>query len=245
MISESDLMIEDSIRRNDLFQQMATCGGFGVGAFLAGDRADELDRLRQNYQPAGRLSGKTECFEILDQMAAIQIDLYEERYRDGWRRCESLNRSLRHFPMQCIRVIQNSLSALTGLHRLDQDGSLAWKGEVLRHTKRLRAEKLPYSIVLADFYEGVLCAMLSCQGFNYKSVFRGKSLLSKAIDQAQQQELRPLQLAAIDTINELSAQADPLAEPQDRSLLDLMRDQGIVYPEKLARLYTVDLKPIR
>ena len=250
MVNESELMIEDSIRRNDLFQQMATCGGFGAGAFLAGDRADDLHRLRKNCEQLNSVSGQVECFDILDQMAAIKISCYEGGSCDAWRACESLGKSIRRFPMQCIRVIQQSLTALMALHQMKEQDSLSWKREVQRQIGRLRSEKLPYATVLADFYEGLLWALRCSASSGQKDseqtcVSRAKILFSAAIDQAVHQDLKPLELAAIDAINQLSAQSEHQTEPQNRLLLERMRDQGVIFPEKLARLYTVDLEPIR
>ncbi|KAA1262466.1 Serine/threonine-protein kinase StkP [Rubripirellula obstinata] len=254
MVYESDLMIEDSIRRNDLHQQMVTCGGYGAGAFLAGDRADALNRYRCKEVRSHAVVGHIECVDVLDQMAEIHVRWYEGRFADAWHRCELLEKSLKRFQMQFIRVIQKSLSALAALHQMKEQNSLNWKTEVLSRIKHLRLEKLPQAIALADFYEGLLLALQSSSRSDVKLADgeladaklaeRAKMLLEKAADQAAQQGLKPLQLAAIDAISQLPGGSQNPRTSQERSLLRLMRDQGVVFPEKLARLYTIDLEPI-
>jgi serine/threonine protein kinase len=245
MVCESDLMIEDSLRRSDLYLQMATCGGFGAGAFLANDRTNALNRLLSDGPKRHSAGGQIECFEILDQMAVILLRLYEGRFNDAWHSCESLGKMLKRFPIQFIRIVNLSLTALAALHQMKEQNSLSWKAEVLSRVKRLRAEALPHATILADYYEGLLHAFESSIRSDFELAIKARGSLERAASQAAFEGLRPLCLASNDAISQLPGQSNNLASDRNESLQDLMREQGVVFPEKLARLYTIDLKPIR
>lgn len=239
MVAESEFMIDDSIRRNDLFQQMATWGGYGAGAFLAKDQVAQLRRFCSLDRGSNWVSGQAECFDLLNQMTFVQLFLYEGNYEAAWRASERLEKSVHRFPMQFFRVIQKSLSVLAGLHKMRADKSLTWDAEVAARSKQLRSEGLPLAIAFADFYDAIRM-VLACNGaVDEKSNTRIQQKLSFAVQAARLQKLEPLRLAASDLIHQLSG------ETCGCGLEDAMEKQAVVAPQKLARLYTVDLKPIR
>jgi hypothetical protein len=152
---------------------------------------------------------------------------------------------LKRFPIQFIRIVNLSLTALAALHQMKEQNSLSWKAEVLSRVKRLRAEALPHATILADYYEGLLHAFESSIRSDFELAIKARGSLERAASQAAFEGLRPLCLASNDAISQLPGQSNNLASDRNESLQDLMREQGVVFPEKLARLYTIDLKPIR
>jgi hypothetical protein len=239
MMAESELMIDDSIRRNDLYQQMATWGGFGAGAFLAKDQTTQLQRFAATDRNSNWVSGQTECFDLMAQMTFLMLFLYQGDYDAAWRANERFEKSVRRFPMQFFRVVQKTVSVLAALHQLKISKSLSWDREVTSRIKRLRSEGLPQAVAFADFYEG-LRIVLSCGGVpdpNSNALVQQK--LSFAVQAARLQRLEPLRLAASDLICQLSSESSSFGLEQ------AMKEQGVVAPHKLARLYTVDLEPIR
>jgi hypothetical protein len=238
----SDDMFEDATRRNDLFQQLVTSGGYGGAAWLAQDKIDELSRIRAANEEFDCNQNQTQMFHVFDWISSIQCLLYQGEFLEAWSRYKSMEPSLRRVPyskMQLIRVTRQSLGALVALHNLTDTSPEPWISRTKRLTHQLRQEQNCYATVLANLYEGLLEQKIerlrrAAGGFDGAGGFDvAGQLLLKARDESRDAGLLPYQLAAEDALAEIHT-GQPL-----ELLIDRMRDQNVVRPTHLQRLYTV------
>ena len=100
-------------------------------------------------------------------------------------------------------------------------------------TAELRRERIPFTLMLADFYEGLMLLQICDRAGNEQFISECRSVLQSAGTQAEQQHLVPYVLAVEDALKECEAgQSSDL-------LLSRMFQQGVVNPESFSRLYTV------
>jgi hypothetical protein len=238
----SDDMFEDATRRNDLFQQLVTSGGYGGAAWLAQDKIDELSRIRAANEEFDCNQNQTQMFHVFDWISSIQCLLYQGEFLEAWSRYKSMEPSLRRVPyskMQLIRVTRQSLGALVALHNLTDTSPEPWISRTKRLTHQLRQEQNCYATVLANLYEGLLEQKIerlrrAAGGFDGAGGFDvAGQLLLKARDESRDAGLLPYQLAAEDALAEIH-----IGQPLEL-LIDRMRDQNVVRPTHLQRLYTV------
>ncbi|MDA8744104.1 protein kinase [Rubripirellula amarantea] len=265
MRDPSEQMISDATKRSDLYMQLLTVGGFGVGSYLIDDRLDELQRVFEANQKTEFDSRNTVLFQVFDWMAQVQLQWYEGNYREAWNIYRTMEPALHRYPfgsMQMMRIVRASFGSLGALHCFNDAHAAAWTRQVQMRIVQLRREKNPFSDAIADLHEGLLHEKLV--GVSGKANDRGRAieLFNSAITLAKPQRLRPIELAAIDAISRLSAElngdlsgdligdfiedlsgTDPQAVSTGQ-LVNRMVKQGIARPEKLARLYTIDPKAI-
>ena len=230
----SDAMFDDATRRNDLFQQLVTTGGFGGAAWLVRDKIDELTRIRAKISDYHCNPRQTQVFHVFDWIASIQSSLYVGEYADAWSKYEQMEPKLRSMPysrMQMIRVVGHSLGALAALHNVYVQGFQQWATRTRKLTARLRQEQIGYARVMADLYEGLL-EYRTANG-SRPAIAGAVELLQAARSGGEQDRLRPFQLAAEDALAVVDI-GQSLGRLQGR-----MRDQHVARPARLARLYTV------
>jgi serine/threonine protein kinase len=236
MQSSSDAMFEDATRRNDLFQQLITSGGFGAAAWLAQDKTDQLDRIRASNEKFVSNQNQTQVFHVFDWISSIQCLLYQAKYPEAWSQYESMVPRLRRVPfakMQLIRVARQSLGGLVALHNANLAYSPTWIARARKLVGELRREQLGYATVLANLYEGLLQQQIGRFQQSSAALDAASQMLLMARDQARESGLRPFQLAAEDALAEIhTGQSLEL-------LVERMRYQQVVRPAQLARLYTV------
>jgi hypothetical protein len=230
----SDSMFDDATRRNDLFQQLVTTGGFGGAAWLIRDKMDELTRVRAKHAELRCSSQQMEVFHVFDWITSIQSLLYGGEYAKAWSAYRLMEPNLRKMPysrMQLIRVVGRSLGALAALHNLQVHDSGPWASRTRVLTHQLRQEQIDYARVLANLYEGLLLYRIA--GKKQDKIDRAKMLLQKARDEGYQDRLRPYQLAAEDALASIHT-GESLGRLRDR-----MENENVVRPSRLGRLYTV------
>ena len=240
MVSVADEMVDNALRRNDLLQMVMVTGGFGRGAWLARDLVGEVDRIYRrspsfDYQKKG-----TQLLHVFEWMASLHELIYQGDYTAGWKRYQDLAPTLRSMPqsrMQLIRVCQQSMGTLLALHNLNMNPSERWISRARLCTQQLRREQIDYARVLADLYDGLLQRQIGRMRRNEKALQRSRPLLESARNLAEEQHLRPFQLAAEDAL--LAVQNGCSSQ----RLLDRMRGQHVTKPERLIRLYTVTEDP--
>ena len=241
LASDSEEMMADAVQRNDLFEQMAASGGFGAGAWLIRDQPDDLERVQTDYQAAKLVSHQIEIFSVFDWMSKIQRHWYHGDCEQAWsvyRSIEGVAGAVPFKHLQFVRVIIRSFGTLAALHQLYSENSQRWVPVARRRIKRLRREKIPFTNVLADFHEGLLAAWMDKSLGKRGARDSALTLLRSAAEGASEQHLRPLELAAKDTIAKINGDSDT------QRLLERMKQRGVVAPVKLARLYTPDLNSI-
>ncbi len=232
MFDMADLMLEDAIRRNDLFQQLILCEGYGCSAWLARDRVAEWDRLatHRNEVAFGR---STQLFHIFSWIASVHRAIYEGLFDTAWQHFKQMESEVRQLPyskLQLLRVVQHSLGALTALHLFRREQSPRWARRVEKQIRRLRNERLKYASVVADLYDG-LYRMFRAETPEQVAVAEG--LLKSASCDANELGLKPFQLAADDALSRVG-----LGESMGM-LRERMKARGVVRPMLFERLYTV------
>ncbi len=233
LVRISDQMFDDAIRRNDLFQRLILTEGYGCSAWLARDRTTELDRIRQEHRGA-IASPFMQMFHVSDWITAVQRALYEGKFDQAWKRWRSLEPDLRKPPysrLQLIRVIRGSLGLLAALHKLRGEESLRWRRRAGSLIRQLRRERLPYTSLLADLYEGLL--LLTATSRFQADTRAARHYLRQASNEARKWKLKPFQLAADDALAQIET-GRPMGFLRER-----MQNQGVERPLLLERLYTV------
>lgn len=232
----SDLMFEDATRRNDLFQQLITTGGFGAAAWLGQDKCDQLKLNRSNSARFISNQNQTQMFHVFEWISSLQCLIYEGDYAEAWSRYESMESRLRRAPfarIQLVRISRQSLGGLAVLHNLRQGYSTTWVRRARRLIGELRREQIGFAETLADLYEGLLMQQLGRFQRSSSAFDRASQLLLMARDKARRLGLRPYQLASEDALAEIhTGQSLEL-------LVERMRYQHVVRPEQFVRLYTV------
>jgi hypothetical protein len=103
-------------------------------------------------------------------------------------------------------------------------------------TAELRRERLPFTLMLADYYDGLTLLQVSHRAGSEQGMSECRAVLRSARTQAEQQHLVPYALAAEDALNESET-------GQSSDLLNSrMFQHGVVNPESFSRLYTVKLR---
>ncbi|QDT06082.1 Serine/threonine-protein kinase PknA [Rubripirellula lacrimiformis] len=232
----SEVMFDEAIQQRDLLQQQITIGGLGGNTWLAQDRSERLSHLREKASDPQEMGSGGILYFLADLSEVNQV-LYEGRWQQAWEMYESCQQ--RNFPMPCgrlqvFRISCDSTGALIALHCRSQDPSIQWTNRIVKRIATLRSEQLRYSRVLANFYDGLLCWQQANEDSDPQQLSQAVDYLTQAQNEAAEAHLRPIQLAA----------ADKLAEIETGNslhlLADRMREQGVVAPEKLRRLYTLD-----
>lgn len=236
MIEINDQMVSDAIRRNDLFQRMLVTSGMGASAWLARDRTRELDNLLE--YDAGLLTDQSmQMFHVFRWITATHRLIYDGKFELAWQVYRSLEAKLGRMPhrrLQMMRVIRQSLGALISLHMLNTSGSQKWIVETSKRTAQLRRERLEFSKVMADFYDGLIQSWLSTHE-NESASKAATVYLRAAAEAADDQKLRPVQLAALDML------AAVRGEERQDLLRGRMQRHGVTSPALFERLYTVRL----
>ncbi|TWU59870.1 Serine/threonine-protein kinase PknA [Rubripirellula tenax] len=239
MTTTSDEMFEDALQRNDFFRQQVTIGGLGGNAWLVRGRPTELARLRQRaFEPddLGTNLGTSEILNFFDRVTRTYDSLYQGDFSSAWDLSVEIDGQLRHASfakVQVFRVVGQSLSALAALQCYNSSLDPVWRTLVREKTRKLRAEQLPYTRVIANFYDGLLDFISAEQtGSGYDAAI---DCLQRARIEAVEAKLLPIELAAADAISRLRT-----GQSSD-SLKAQMAAQGVVSPDQLLLLYTIPL----
>jgi len=227
------------LRRSDLFQLALLIGGFGRGAWLGRDRIDDVSQLQKRCNDFASDSNACNLFTVFDCLARIQECIYEQRFSEGWQVYQQLNRQLREFPRatpQFARVSALTVGTLLAIHQYAEAKDDVWLKRIRSLAAQMRRERIPFALMLADFYEGLMLLHLGHRGGSKQVMSQCKELLRSARTQAQQQHLEPYVLAVDDALVEAEQGESP-------SLLgSRMLKHGVVSPKRFRRLYTVPLR---
>ncbi len=239
-------MFEESSRRNDGFQKQIIVGGMGGNAWLVRDRYSELQHQRDRVNELKEV-GSGEILDYFDRIGRIYTSIYHGDFEQAWKICDELRTQTKWISfvkIQCFRITTRSLTALVGIHLYAEDGDAEWLTRVHRETAVLRSEEIPYGRTLADFYDGLLLCCGSGSGTAATAPLDSgaaaeKSQIIAKLTQvgkaAEEMQLLPIQLAAADIVTQLRD------GESRRLLISRMTDSGVIEPQKLARLYTVDV----
>ena len=214
-------------------------GGFGRGAWLGRDRVDDVLQLQKRCKNFASDSPTANTFTVFDYVARIQECIYKKQFSEGWRVYQQLDGSLREFPratVQLARVSALTVGGLLAIHQFAQEQSEDWLKRVRSMTAELRRERLPFTLMLADYYDGLTLLQVSHRAGSEQGMSECRAVLRSARTQAEQQHLVPYALAAEDAVNESET-------GQSSDLLNSrMFQHGVVNPESFSRLYTVKLR---
>jgi hypothetical protein len=229
-------MSDDALRRSDFFQLALMIGGFGRGAWLGRDRADDVSQLQTRCENFAIDAPAANLFTVFASVAKVQECIYRKQYSEGWQIYQELDASLRELPratVQLARVAALTVGTLLAIHHLTRDHNEDWLKRIRSMTAELRRERIPFTLMLADFYEGLMLLQICDRAGNEQFISECRSVLQSAGTQAEQQHLVPYVLAVEDALKECEAgQSSDL-------LLSRMFQQGVVNPESFSRLYTV------
>ena len=231
-------MSDDALRRSDFFQLALMIGGFGRGAWLGRDRIDDVLRLQERCKNFASDSPTPNPFVVFDYVGRIQECIYKKQFSEGWQIYQQLGASLQKFPratVQLARVSALTVGTLLAIHQYAQEQDEDWLKRIRSMTAALRRERIPFALMLADYYDGLTLLQVSHRIGSEKGVSECRTFLRSARTQAEQQNLLPYVLAAEDALNESET-------GQSADLLNSrMFQHGVVNPVSFSRLYTVKL----
>lgn len=232
-------MSDDALRRSDLFQVALMIGGFGRAAWLGTDRIDDVPQLQERCKDFTSHCKVANPFTVFDQLAQMQECIYQQRFSEGWRVYQQLDAGLREFPrgtVQLARVSALAVGTLLAIHMYAEEQDDDWLKRIRSMTGDLRRECIPFALMLADFYDGLMLLHLGqCVG-TQQVMSECREAFQCARVQAQQQHLSPYVLAVDDGLAELE-------QGQSSDLLrDRMLQHGVANPDCFRRLYTVPLR---
>lgn len=229
---------DDALRRSDFFQLALMIGGFGRGAWLGRDRVDDVSQLQMRCENFASDSPTPNFFTVFHSVARIQECIYKKQFSEGWRIYQELEVSLREFPratVQLARVSALTVGTLLAVHQFGQCQHEDWGKRIRSMTAQLRRERIPFTLMLADYYDGLTLLQISKRAGNEQVMRECRSVLGSAGTQAKQQHLVPYMLAVEDALKECeTGQSSDL-------LRSRMFQHGVVNPESFSRLYTVTL----
>ena len=230
---------DDALRRSDFFQLALVIGGFGRGSWLGRDRVDDVFKLQRRCENFASDSPTPNLFTVFDYVARIQECIYNKQFSDGWRIYQQLDGSLREFPranLQLARVSALTVGTLLALHQYAQEQNGDWLKRIRSMTAELRRERIPFTLMLADYYDGLMLLQVSHRSGSEQGMSECRAALRSARTQAQEQHLLPYVLAAEDALNE-----EAMGQSSDL-LGSRMFQHGVVNPQSFSRLYTVKLR---
>ncbi|MGI9466930.1 MAG: serine/threonine-protein kinase PknK [Rubripirellula sp.] len=230
---------DDALRRSDFFQLALMIGGFGRGAWLGRDRVDDVFQLQKRCEAFASDSPTLNPFTVFDYVARIQECIYKKKFSDGWRIYQQLDGSLREFTganLQLARVSALTVGTLLAIHQYTQEQHEDWLKRIRSMTAELRRERIPFTLMLADYYDGLMLLHVSHRTGGEHGMSECRAVLHSARTQAEQQHLLPYVLAAEDALTESeTGQSSDL-------LSSRMFQHGVINPESFSRLYTVKLR---
>jgi serine/threonine protein kinase len=233
----SSEVYDDAVRRNDTFQQVASCSGYAAAAWLVCDDIDQLDRVQD---ATAMTVVQWEHFPLANLFAwsgqALR-QLYLGRYDDAWDGYQSIKAKLHKMPfvsIQLPRMLQKQLGTVIALHQLNRRYAERYVVRANLLIDELRSEETPYALVLANFYAGLLTQRISQVRQSTAGSLQAISLLATARDQAKEQQLTPFELAAIDALHCVET-----GLPSDQ-LIAKMNSEGVAQPAFFQRLFTID-----
>ena len=239
MFEVTGAMSDDALRRSDFFQVALMIGGFGRGAWLGTERIDDVAQLQKRCKDFTSDSKPANPFTVFDYLAQIQECIYQQRFSEGWRIYQQLDSGLSEFrngTVQLARVAALTLGALLAIHLYVEQQDDDWLKRIRSMTGQLRREGIPFALMLADFYDGLMLLHLGQRVGPQQVMSECREALQCARVQAQQQHLSPYVLAVDDALAELE-------QTQSSDLLhNRMLQHGVANPERFRRLYTVPLK---
>ena len=239
MFEITGAMSDDALRRSDFFQIALMIGGFGRGAWLGTNRIDDVSQLQNRCKDFTSALKASNSFTGFDQLAQMQECIYQQKFTEGWRIYRQLDAGLREFPsgkVQLARVSALTVGTLLAIHMYAEEYDDDWLKRIRSMTGDLRREGIPFALMLADFYDGLMLLHLGQRVGGQQVRSECRDAFQCALGQAQQQHLSPYVLA-----NE-----DGLVELEQGQSSDLLRNRmlrhGVANPERFRRLYTVPLK---
>ena len=227
---------DDALRRSDFFQLALMAGGFGRGAWLGRHRTGDAAELQKRYQEFTLNSGPSSPFAVFDVVARIQECIYEKNFLDGWKIYQRLDSGLLGVSgggVQLVRIAALTVGTLVALHQHAQTQDGLWIKRIRSMIRALRRERIPFALMLADFYEGLML-LHDVERRDVEIVDEECiRIFQRARVLAEQQKLVPYVLAAEDALVVLERrQASGL-------LRERMLRAGVVDPVRFEMLYTV------
>ena len=210
--------------------------GFGRGAWLGRHRTGDAAELQKRYQEFTLNSGPSSPFAVLDVVARIQECIYEKNFLDGWKIYQRLDSGLLGVSgggVQLVRIAALTVGTLVALHQHAQTQDGLWIKRIRSMIRALRRERIPFALMLADFYEGLML-LHDVERRDVEIVDEECiRIFQRARVLAEQQKLVPYVLAAEDALVVLERrQASGL-------LRERMLRAGVVDPVRFEMLYTV------
>ena len=206
---------------------------------VPGNRADDVSQLQTRCRDFTSGTHASNFFTVFDYLARIQECIYEKRFAEGWEIYQQLDGSLREVPRgtaQLARVSALNVGTLLAVHRYAEKQDDDWLKRIRSMTRQLRRELIPFALMLADYYDGLMLLQLGHRSGNEQAMSECRAVLRSARSQAQQQYLTPYVLAAEDALQEME-------QGQSSNLLrSRMFQQGVVNPDSFSRLYTISLR---
>jgi hypothetical protein len=128
------------------------------------------------------------------------------------------------------------VGTLLAIHQYTQEQHEDWLKRIRSMTAELRRERIPFTLMLADYYDGLMLLHVSHRTGGEHGMSECRAVLHSARTQAEQQHLLPYVLAAEDALTESeTGQSSDL-------LSSRMFQHGVINPESFSRLYTVKLR---
>ena len=228
-------MLDSALSRNDQLAHLLASSGFAAAAWMVRDRVDEwrVIQKRNNDCIGGtHTSGKPEIADLLSFIADSQIGLYSGDFSVVVSQAIGFAKQVATSKLgrfQLARVIANQFGALGSLHCNASTNASVWKDIAENCIRNLESEKLPYCILLANLYRGILAQQ---SGDDTTS----KQRLVVAQQLAKETKLAPLQLAAEDALGFIEN-----GEGQS-TLRYRMQNCDVAHPDRFEYVYTVPLK---
>ncbi|MEM1068809.1 MAG: AAA family ATPase [Planctomycetota bacterium] len=231
-----DRMLDDAIRRDDLFQRIVALGGWGVGAWLVRDRLADIEYQRRQAEEVLGQTERPQLFQGFDSIARIQTLLYQGKYDEAWSAQQTLNDQLRLPPfkgLQMFRVASQVSSGILCLHMQSRGEGNGWSVRIDRIIQKLRSERIGFASAVADYLTAMV-AFGRQKHDNLHTYDQGViELLRTASENCRERRLRPFYWSADDALHEIHTGQTGI------KLLHRMRKAKVTCPEKLRRLYGV------
>ena len=220
---------QEAIQQNDLFRQVSFTTGLASTAWLAKDDLAAITLHRERNAKLRIPDVGMQILDICEVIAEAHTSLYKGDFDSAWLSAVELDKatSSPHRYLQFLRVMNLSIGTLVCLHQVKHSSNTDWRTRATRFLAKLKQEQLSYTDMLWNFFGGLFLSMTSSSGIGDR---QAQAQLKQASLLAKQQHLRAIQLAAEDSLE---------SNTDSGRLMERMKDQEVVDPKKLMRLYTI------
>ena len=240
MCETSGQMIDEALHCRDLLAKRLATTGVGCAVWLAKDKPAEY--RQQHLAVLKRSASKSpQLLDFMDWYSEMLCLLYEGRASEAITLASRHSRFLAKSPhqrMEVTRIFQIQITVLAMLQKYSQLNAgkkparftQAWRLDIdlAKRIRMLRREKTDFATTLAEFSDGVRNKL---NGENQQAI----QSLGAAADLARRLELRPIQYAAQDLLQEIEGSD----EVDSGELCDWLTREQVVCPDKFRRLFTV------